>query len=86
MLDMPTEAVPDLLPFPSASHRRARGPFRLRHRQAPATPARQPPRDWGQFRWQDEVLTVLWLYNRNRRPRVSRLARLLHQQGYDWQT
>ncbi|HET7103076.1 MAG TPA: beta-L-arabinofuranosidase domain-containing protein, partial [Terracidiphilus sp.] len=46
-------------------------------------PAR-PLRDWGKFRWQDELLSVLWLYNRTGSPQLLRLARLLHAQGHDW--
>lgn len=45
----------------------------------------RPLRDWGKFRWQDNVLVVLWLYNRTGDPKLVELARLLHQQGYDWQ-
>ncbi len=45
----------------------------------------RPLRDWGKFRWQDNVLVVLWLYNRTGDPRLLDLARLLHQQGFDWQ-
>lgn len=41
-------------------------------------------RDWGKFRWQDEVVSVLWLYNRVGDANLLVLARLLHQQGYDW--
>jgi uncharacterized protein len=26
--------------------------------------SKRPLRDWGKFRWQDEVLSVIWLYNR----------------------
>jgi uncharacterized protein len=44
----------------------------------------RPLRDWGKFRWQDEVLTVMWLYNRNGDPMLLDLARLLHNQGFDW--
>jgi hypothetical protein len=46
---------------------------------------RRPLRDWGKFRWQDEVLSVIWLYNRNGDKRLLDLARLLHDQGFDWQ-
>ena len=46
-------------------------------------PAR-PLRDWGKFRWQDNVLTVIWLYNRTGDPKLLDLGRLLHQQGFDW--
>jgi DUF1680 family protein len=44
----------------------------------------RPLRDWGKFRWQDNVLVVLWLYNRTGNHQLIDLARLLHQQGYDW--
>ena len=45
----------------------------------------RPLRDWGKFRWQDNALTVIWMYNRTGDPKLIELARLLHQQGYDWQ-
>ena len=45
---------------------------------------KRPLRDWGKFRWQDNVLSVLWLYNRNGDPKLLDLARLLHTQGFDW--
>jgi hypothetical protein len=45
----------------------------------------RPLRDWGKFRWQDNALVALWLYNRTGDPDLIKLARLLHQQGYDWQ-
>jgi uncharacterized protein len=54
----------------------------FRHQLA-ALPQR-PLRDWGKFRWQDEALSVLWLYNRTGDSYLLDLARLLHQQGYDW--
>jgi DUF1680 family protein len=44
----------------------------------------RPLRDWGKFRWQDNALTVIWLYNRTGDPKLLDLARLLHQQGFDW--
>lgn len=37
-------------------------------------------------RWPDEVLTVLWLYERQPDPSLIALARLLYRQGYDWQS
>jgi DUF1680 family protein len=52
--------------------------------QLQALPSR-PLRDWGKFRWQDNVLSVLWLYNRTGDKKLLDLARLLHQQGHDWQ-
>jgi hypothetical protein len=45
----------------------------------------RPLRDWGKFRWQDEVLSVIWLYNRTGSEYLLELARLLHKQGHDWQ-
>ncbi len=50
-----------------------------------ATLPKRPLRDWGKFRWQDNVLIVIWLYNRTGDPKLLDLAKLLHQQGYDWQ-
>ena len=45
---------------------------------------KRPLRDWGKFRWQDEVLSIIWLYNRTGAAYLLELAQLLHQQGYDW--
>lgn len=44
----------------------------------------RPLRDWGKFRWQDELLSVIWLYNRTGSAYLLDLARMLHTQGYDW--
>jgi hypothetical protein len=52
--------------------------------QLEALPGR-PLRDWGKFRWQDNALVVIWLYNRTGDPKLLDLARLLHQQGFNWQ-
>jgi hypothetical protein len=52
--------------------------------QLSALPAR-PLRDWGKFRWQDNALVVIWLYNRTGDAKLMELARLLHTQGFDWQ-
>lgn len=54
------------------------------HHQLAALPGR-PLKDWGRFRWHDEVVAVLWLYNRTGDAKLLELARLLHQQGWDWQ-
>lgn len=48
-------------------------------------PAR-PLRDWGKFRWQDNLLSVVWLYNRTGAPYLLDLAHMLRKQGYDWMT
>ena len=45
----------------------------------------RPLRDWGKFRWQDNALAVIWLYNRTGDPKLVDLAQLLHKQGFDWQ-
>jgi uncharacterized protein len=45
----------------------------------------RPLKEWAIFRWHDEVLSVLWLYNRNGDPALLDLARKLHQQGHDWE-
>jgi hypothetical protein len=45
----------------------------------------RPLRDWSRFRWQDQLLSVIWLYNRTGSAYLLDLARLLKKQGYDWQ-
>jgi hypothetical protein len=52
--------------------------------QLGALPTR-PLKDWGRFRWQDQVVSVLWLYNRTGDARLLELAAMLKQQGFDWQ-
>ena len=52
--------------------------------QLEALPGR-PLRDWGRFRWQDNALVVIWLYNRTGDPKLVDLAKLLHKQGFEWQ-
>jgi DUF1680 family protein len=44
----------------------------------------RPLRDWGKYRWQDNVYSVLWLYNRTGDKSLLELAELLRDQGYDW--
>ena len=41
--------------------------------------------EWAVYRWQDEVLSVLWLYNRTGDQSLLELARQLHEQGHDWE-
>jgi DUF1680 family protein len=45
----------------------------------------RPLVDWGRFRWQDNLLIVIWLYNRTGDSKLLELAELLHKQGFDWQ-
>ena len=46
--------------------------------------AEQPLRDWGKFRWADELVSVIWLYNRTGDGSLLDLARTLARQGHDW--
>ncbi len=46
---------------------------------------RRPLKDWARFRWQDELLTVIWLYNRTGDSALLDLMKLLKVQGFDWQ-
>jgi uncharacterized protein len=46
----------------------------------------RPLRDWGKYRWQDEVLSILWLYNRAEDPNLLALAETVGRQGYDWRS
>jgi beta-L-arabinofuranosidase (glycosyl hydrolase family 127)/glycosyl hydrolase family 127 (putative beta-L-arabinofuranosidase) len=43
-----------------------------------------PLKEWAIYRWQDEVLSVLWLYNRTGDAKLLDLARRLHEHGFDW--
>jgi len=47
---------------------------------------KRPLRDWGRQRWADELLSVLWLYNRTGDEKLFSLARVLGEQGRDWKT
>jgi hypothetical protein len=44
----------------------------------------RPLRQWASYRWADELVSVLWLYNRTGDRSLLELARLLHEQGADW--
>ena len=44
-----------------------------------------PLKEWAHYRWQDEELSVIWLYNRTGDARLLELAKLLHEQGHDWE-
>jgi hypothetical protein len=54
----------------------------LRFHQAIAT--KLPLHNWAAFRWQDELLSVIWAYNRTRDANLLNLAQLLRDQGFDW--
>ena len=71
----------------SRSHRRpprSSRPHPLLRHQLAELPTR-PLESWGKFRWQDNALSALWLYQRQPDPSLLNLVRLLHQQGWDWQ-
>jgi DUF1680 family protein len=44
----------------------------------------RPLKEWAVYRWADELVSVLWLYNRTGDPALLDLARMLHDQGQDW--
>jgi DUF1680 family protein len=43
-----------------------------------------PLREWAEHRWADEVLSLVWLYNRTGNTKALELARALHKQAFDW--
>jgi uncharacterized protein len=45
---------------------------------------KQPLDKWAIYRWQDEALSIAWLYNRTGDRRLLDLARLLSKQGHNW--
>jgi hypothetical protein len=45
----------------------------------------RPLKEWAVFRWHDEVLSILWLYNRTGDKSLLDLARRLHAEGHDWE-
>jgi hypothetical protein len=49
-----------------------------------ATLAANPLHEWAQYRWGDELLSIIWLYNRNGDAKLLDLARQLAGQGFDW--
>jgi DUF1680 family protein len=47
--------------------------------------AGEPLKEWAVYRWQDELASVLWLYNRDGDPHLLEFARQLKGQGFDWE-
>jgi uncharacterized protein len=45
-----------------------------------------PLKEWAISRWQDEVLSVIWVYNRTGDTSLFPLMQELHRQGHDWQS
>ncbi len=44
----------------------------------------RPLHEWAAVRWADELVSVLWLYNRTGDKSLVDLAHVLHDQGTDW--
>jgi DUF1680 family protein len=47
---------------------------------------RQPLASWAKYRWEDNLLSVMWLYDRTGDPKLLELATLLRDQGHDFRT
>ncbi len=45
----------------------------------------RPLQEWAIYRWQDEVLSIIWLYNHNGDRSLLDLARKVRSQGHDWE-
>jgi DUF1680 family protein len=45
---------------------------------------KSPLKEWAAHRWADQVLALIWYYNRTGNPKALELARKLHSQSYDW--
>jgi len=45
----------------------------------------RPLQKWAIFRWHDEVLSILWLYNRTGDKSLLDLARRMQHLGHDWE-
>jgi uncharacterized protein len=45
---------------------------------------KRPLKEWAIYRWQDEAVAILWLYNRTGDQKLLELARRLQKQGFDW--
>lgn len=48
------------------------------------TLAAEPLKSWAIYRWQDELASLLWLYNRTGDAKLLDLAHQLKAQGFDW--
>lgn len=43
-----------------------------------------PLKQWAVYRWQDQLLSVIWLYNRTGDERLLKFVHALKAQGFDW--
>lgn len=46
--------------------------------------ASNPLQKWAQYRWGDELVSIIWLYNRNGDRKLLDLAKSIAGQGFDW--
>lgn len=46
--------------------------------------ANEPLKSWAVYRWQDELASLLWLYDRTGDAQLLELSRQLKSQGFDW--
>jgi DUF1680 family protein len=46
--------------------------------------SKRPLIQWAQMRWAEEILSIIWLYNRTGDQKLLDLARQLHKQSFDW--
>jgi DUF1680 family protein len=46
--------------------------------------SQRPLVEWASYRWAEEVLSLVWLYNRTGDSYLLDLARVLQQQAFDW--
>ena len=47
--------------------------------------AANPLKSWAQYRWEDEVMSIEWLFNRTGDSKLLDLAKALRSTGYNWQ-
>ena len=47
--------------------------------------SKRPLKEWAIYRWHDEVLSILWLYNRTGDQSLLELVHKLQAQGKDWE-
>jgi uncharacterized protein len=44
----------------------------------------KPLHEWARFRWYEELVSILWLYNRTGDQSLLQLANVVKEQGYNW--
>jgi uncharacterized protein len=46
----------------------------------------RPLHEWARYRWPENLVSILWLYNHTGERKLIELARILKGQGYDWRS